>query len=102
MEQSFSRESDSSSASQEIPRIVCNPEFHYPVQKILSHVAILSQLSPFHALPTDFFKIHSNSHVRLGVSSGLFPSGFHTKTYMDRTSSPYLLPALPVLLLLFI
>jgi hypothetical protein len=36
-------------------------------------------MHPVHTLPTYFFKIHYNIHLRLGLPSGLLPSGFPKK-----------------------
>ena len=58
MEQSPSREVNGSLASQEIPFILWSPKVHYRIRKKLSHIPILSQLSPVHSFPSYFLKIH--------------------------------------------
>jgi hypothetical protein len=82
MELSPSWEVNSCSATQETPSIVWNPEAHYHVNKGLPLVSILSQMNPVHIPQSYFSKVNFYiiSHLQLGLSYGLFPSGFHIKT----------------------
>ena len=82
MQQSLSWKANRFSASQEIPRILWNPKVHYRIHKCPPPVCILSQMIqfilPYPASWRSFLIL--SSHLRLGLPSGLFPSGFPTKT----------------------
>jgi hypothetical protein len=60
MEQRPSWEANIFSASQEIPRILWNPEVHYHIHNSPPPVPIQSQLNPVHAHPSRFPKIYFN------------------------------------------
>jgi hypothetical protein len=84
MYQSPSWQAKSPSASQEIPRLLWNPKFHYRIDNSPPLVTILSQINPVHTFPPYFPKIH----LRLGLQSGLFRSGFPTKILIVFLTSP--------------
>ena len=72
MVQSPSWEANWFAASQEIPRISRNPKVHYRTQSV-RHLS-LSWASPIQSIyphPGD-----PSTHLRLGLLSGIFPSGF--------------------------
>jgi len=70
------------SASQEIPRILWNPKFHYRIHKYPPPVHIQSQLDTTHTPHSTSWRYTSilSSHLRLGLPSDLFTSGSPTKT----------------------
>jgi len=75
-------------ASQEIPRISRNPKVHYRTHKRPPPVTILGQSIYPH--PTSWRSILIlSTHLRLGLPSGLFPSGFPTKTLCTLSPHPY-------------
>jgi len=74
------------SASQENPSILWKTKIHYRVYKCPPPVSILSQINPVNA-SSHFLNIHF-SRLRLGLPSGLFPSGLPTKTLYAPLLSP--------------
>ena len=78
-------------ASQEIPRISRNPKVHYRTHKRPPSVPILGQPNPVHIPTSHLLEIYIlilSTHLRLGLPSGLLPSGFPTKTLYTLLSSP--------------
>ena len=97
MKQSPSWEANRFSAGQESPRILWNLKVYYRIHKCQSPVPSLSQINPVHTPhPTSWrFVLILSSHLRLGLPSGLFPSGFPTKT-LYTSLSPYVLHVPPI------
>ena len=75
-------EVNSSSASQEITRILWNPIFHYRIRKSPPLNSVPMQTNPVRALPSYFCKIILILYFnpRLGLPSDLLCSGCPTKT----------------------
>ena len=81
-------EADRFAVSQEISRILWNPKVHYRINKSSPPFPILSLIDPVQA-PTSWTSILIlSSHLCLGLPSGLFSSGFLTKTLYTPLLSP--------------
>ena len=85
MAQSPSWEADRISASQEITRILWNPKVNCRIHLSLSHARSI-QSKPPHL--NSWISILILSSQRLGLPSGLFPSGFPTKILYTWLLSP--------------
>ena len=90
MVQSPSWEANWSAASQEIPHISWNPKVHYRTHKHPPPVSILDHpIQSIYTHPTSWRSVLIlSAHLRLGLPSGLLPSGFPTKTLYTPLSSP--------------
>ena len=98
MEQKPSREANSSSATQEISRILWNQKVHYRIHKSPPRLSILSQIDSVRAPHSISLRsiLLLSSHLRLALPSGFIPSGFPIKTLCVPLLPPYMLHALPV------
>jgi hypothetical protein len=73
-------ETVSCAATKEFPNILQNPKIHYHIHMRLPLVPILSQINPVHYTPSYVRStLTLSTHLHLGLSSGLFHSGFPTK-----------------------
>ena len=90
MKQSPSWEANRFSSSQEIPCILRNPNVHYRITSA-RHLSLswASSIQSIHLHPT-FWRslLILSSHLRLGLPSGLFPSGFPTESPYTPLLSP--------------
>ena len=90
MEQRPSWEADSSSASQEIARILWKPKVHYRIHNSPPPLPNLSLIDTAHAPHPTFRRpiLIFSSHLCLDLPTCLFPSGFLTKTLCAPLLSP--------------
>ena len=95
-EQNSSWEANRFSASQEIPRILWKPKVHYRIYKSLSWARSIQSMPPHSICWRSSLILFSR--LRLGLPSGLFLSGFPTKTLYEPllSSLPYVLHAPPI------
>ena len=93
MEDSPCWDSNKSSACQEIPDVLCNPEVHYRILQVPANCPFPEgdESSPFPHL-TSWWSIVILSHT---CWVGPFPSGFLSKTLCSPLLCPYMLHALP-------
>ena len=92
MEQSPSWGANWFSVTQKIPHISCNTNVRYLIHKTFSLFLIQNHINSVYArYPISWRSISILSfHLRLGLSSGLFPLRFPNKTTMHFPSPPYL------------
>jgi hypothetical protein len=94
MELSPSSEVAGQAATQELPSNLCNPKVHCLFHKNLPLVPILSQINPVHTTPSYLRSILIlSTHLRLGLPSSLFPSGFPTNILYVFLFPPFVLHA---------
>ena len=79
MELCRSGEPASSAADQEIPHILWNLKVHYRAHNSLAFAPVLGQISPVRAPIPLLLSFLILAHLRIRLTSGLFPSGFPTK-----------------------
>jgi hypothetical protein len=85
---------------QEFPSILWNPRVHYRVHKSPPLVPNPSQIDKVPTIPSHPIYLRSililSTHLRLGLPSGLFPSGFPSNILYAFASSLFVPHALPI------
>jgi hypothetical protein len=66
--------------TEELPSILWNPKIHYHVHKSHPVALFLNQINLIHIILSYHSNIHLTlfTYLRLGLPSGIFPSGFPT------------------------
>jgi hypothetical protein len=90
MELSPSWKATTHSATQEFSNILQKLKVHYSIHESPLLVPILSQMNPVHTTPS---LLVLSFHLHIGLPSGLFPSGFPTKTLYAFLFTPCMLNA---------
>ena len=89
MEQIPSWEANRFSTNKEIPRTLWKPKVHSRIHNSLSPVPIQSWINSFYAPSTPWGSILIlYSHLRLGLPSGIYPSGFPHHNSLCTVCSP--------------
>ena len=78
------------------PCVSRNPKVHYSIHNRPPPVSILGQPNPVHKPTSHRSILILSTHVRLGLPSGLFLSGFPTKTLYTPSPHPYAPHAQPI------
>ena len=95
LQQSLSSEDNRLSASQEMPRILCNPKVHYRIHMCPPTVPILSQLYPVHTSTSCFLKVHLNTILPSMPGSFKWPLSLSFPCKILYSSSPPYGPHVP-------
>jgi hypothetical protein len=96
-ELSHTREAASCVATQDFPKTLLNSKVHYRVHKSPLLAPSLSHINPVYTT-TSYLRsiLISSTHLRLGLHSNLFPSGFPANITSRFLFSPFVLHSLPI------
>jgi hypothetical protein len=85
-------------ATREFPKILCNPKVRHRILNSSRPASILSQINPVPISPSTSPRaiLILFTHLRLGLPSGPFPSGFLTNNLYVSSSLPFVLYAPPI------
>jgi hypothetical protein len=91
----LTKQTSSHAATQELPNTLLYPKVHYRIHKRSLSWARSIQSIPHHPISTRFSLILS-THLRFGLPSGFFPSGFPNTILYAILFGPFVLHALPI------